>query len=56
LIRDCANRHDDEGAMLSTEEIEELEAALAEDQADEVVSGEEFLRKLRAPLTPSVSS
>jgi hypothetical protein len=42
--------------MLSPEELEELEAALAEDQADEVVSGEEFLRSLRAPTHPSASS
>lgn len=42
--------------MLSPEELEELEAALAEDQAEDVISGEEFLRSLRAPLGPSASS
>jgi hypothetical protein len=41
--------------MLSPEELEELEAALVEDHADDVVSGEEFLRSLRAPLDPSAS-
>jgi hypothetical protein len=46
---------DDQGAVLSHEELEELEAALAEDQAGKVVSGEEFLRSLRAPLDPSAS-
>lgn len=43
-------RGDDQGALLSPDELNELEVALAEDQADDVVSGEEFLRELRAPL------
>lgn len=44
---------DDQGAVLSPEELEELEAALVDDQAGNVVAGEEFLRGLRAPLEPS---
>jgi hypothetical protein len=41
---------DDRGAVLSPEELEEIEAALAEDQAGEVISGEAFLRSLRESL------
>lgn len=50
-----ATRGDDQGAVLSPEELEELEAAFADDQADNVVAGEEFLRGLRAPLDPSAA-
>lgn len=50
-----ALRGDDQSAVLSPEELEELEAALAEDQAGEVVPGEEFLRSLRAPPNPSAA-
>lgn len=57
MVQDPAARWgDDRGAMLLPEELEELEAALAEDQADEVVSGDEFLRSLRAPPDPCASS
>ena len=50
-----ARQGDDPGAVLSPEELEELEAALAEDQAGKAVSGAEFLRSLRAPPDPSAS-
>jgi hypothetical protein len=50
-----ARRGDNQGAVLSPEELEELEAALADDHADNVVAGEEFLRGLRAPLDPSAA-
>lgn len=54
MVRDSdARPGDDQDAVLSTEELEELEAALAEDQAAAVVSGEEFLRSLRAPRDPA---
>lgn len=35
---------------LSHEELEELERALAEDAAGDVIGGEEFLKRLREPL------
>lgn len=42
-------------AVLSSDELLEVEEAIAEDQAGEVISGEEFLRTLREPLNRSAS-
>jgi hypothetical protein len=47
---------DGRGVLLSPEELLEIEAALAEDLAGEVVSGDDFLRRLRAPLERSGTS
>jgi hypothetical protein len=47
---------DDQGSVLSPEELEELEAAHVDDQADNLVAGEELLRGLRAPLERSAAA
>ena len=41
---------DERCANMSPDELEELEAAIAEDEAGEVISGEYFLHSLRSPL------
>lgn len=47
---------DDQDVTLSADELRELEAAIAEDKAGEVVSGDDFLRRLREPLDRSATS
>lgn len=46
---------DGRGAVLSSDELREVEAAIAEDQAGDVISGEDFLCRLREPLNRSAS-
>lgn len=46
----------DQTVSLSPDELHELEVALAENQAGKVISGEDFLRRLREPLDRSASS